>query len=361
MTINDRRTTDDRMGRWMRWQCGAVAIAVCILTQTPSKAVGQAEAPPEVVDGDSAVTDNVGRFNIPLPTMGGKQLWTDHRWWYGWRIQHNLMTDHWRVLDEKNIRRGWGSREACIEILQRQIDSTSQASIGDQPTQQEPPRHVVILVHGLMRTGDSMDELAARLRVEHECLPIAFSYASTRASVSNHAAAMREWVENLPGSPTISIVGHSLGNIVSRHAIADWMQPDGDPKDVIARLDRFVMLGPPNQGSSIAKRLSKLGLFEIITGNSGKELGVAWDELQQHLAVPPCPFAIVAGDVSASAIQNPLIAKEGDFVVTLEETQLPGVAESLSVPVLHSFLMSDPEVVSATIRFLRHEPLVPSP
>ena len=43
--------------------------------------------------------DDAKQWNLPLPTMGGKQFWTDHRWWNGWRIQHNSTLDHWRLLD----------------------------------------------------------------------------------------------------------------------------------------------------------------------------------------------------------------------------------------------------------------------
>ncbi|MGN6547535.1 MAG: hypothetical protein ACTHK7_20955, partial [Aureliella sp.] len=37
-------------------------------------------------------------WNVPLPTLGGQQFWTDHRWNDGWRLQQNALTGHWRVL-----------------------------------------------------------------------------------------------------------------------------------------------------------------------------------------------------------------------------------------------------------------------
>jgi hypothetical protein len=60
-------------------------------------------------DDQGALLDmiqNNGRFlNIELPTLGGKQFWTDHRWWNGWRIQYNHTLDHWRLIDDRSIRR----------------------------------------------------------------------------------------------------------------------------------------------------------------------------------------------------------------------------------------------------------------
>ena len=67
---------------------------------------------------------------------------------------------------------------------------------------------------------------------------------------------------------------------------------------------------------------------------------------------PPCPFAIVAGDISKSPIQNPLLNGPSDGVVTLDEAFLEGMSEIASVPVLHSFLMSESTVVRATVSFL---------
>ena len=82
------------------------------------------------------------------------------------------------------------------------------------------------------------------------------------------------------------------------------------------------------------------------------QLGPAWEDFGHALGTPPCPFAIVAGDISKSPIQNPLLRGASDGVVTLEEATLDGMAEIVQVPVLHSFLMSDPTVVKAAVSFL---------
>jgi len=283
--------------------------------------------------------------NLPLPTLGGKQFWTDHRWCNGWRLQHNVVSDTWRVLDARNTRLAWGGRQAC----QKEFEARCIAE--NAPT----AAHIVVLVHGLMRTSSSTNGLADAIKRETKMEPAAFGYASTRDSIADHAAALRDWSENLPGNPQLSFVGHSLGNIVVRHAIGDWQRQDTN--GVLKRLDRVVMLGPPNNGSSLATKLSRLGLFDILVGKSGSELGPKWDKLQTQLSIPPCPFAIIAGDLSDSSLRNPLMVREGDLVVTVEETILPG-AETLSVPVLHSFLPTDSRAIEPTIRFLNHQPLV---
>jgi Putative serine esterase (DUF676) len=335
----------------MKYQFIGCVLALVFVCQLSLKPAFCQNVDKEVVEEETVeeMDDNRLLPNLPLPTLGGKQFWTDHRWYHGWRLQHNVMTDHWRLLDPKNTRRAWGGRQAC----QKELDAIALADNTPNAT------HVVVLIHGLMRTNSSMSALAESVQRETKMEPATFGYASTRASIADHAAAFRDWVENLPGNPKLSFVGHSLGNIVVRHAIGDWLMED--PQGILIHLDRVVMLGPPNNGSSLATKLSRMGLFEILTGKSGIELGPQWEKIQRRLAVPEVPFAIIAGDLSDSSLRNPLMDREGDLVVTLEETSLPG-AETLTVPVLHSFLPNDARAMEPTIRFLNHGTLAtPNP
>jgi pimeloyl-ACP methyl ester carboxylesterase len=313
---------------------------------------------------ESMIQGNGSRWNVELPTLGGKQFWTDHRWWHGYRLQYNHAMDHWRVIDPSAIRKGWGTKEAMLEVIE-QIKSKAVAESAIKEPLKEPET-VFLLLHGLMRTASSMKpietELIERLgetqpgndQDSFEAGSIAivrFQYASTRASIASHAEALRELVENLPGKPRLKLAGHSLGNIVTRMAIAQWRE-QGDPKGVLDRIDRVVMMGPPNQGSSFAKRLSQLGLFEMITGKSGMQLGPNWEGLSNNLGIPPCPFMIIAGDLTGTSIQNPLLSGPNDAVVTVQEAKLEGMSELKVFPVLHSFLMQDTRCVEAAVEFL---------
>lgn len=305
---------------------------------------------------EDGMDENTRAFNIPLPTLGGKQFWTDYRWWNGWRVQYNSTLDHWRLISPNNIRRGWGGKQAMLEALRDQA--------AKEPRYQAPT-HVVLLAHGLFRSSSSMNPIAeewSRNEIANggdgksEC--ISFAYASTRNSIRNHASAMREFLETLPGQPKLSFVGHSLGNIVFRCMVGD-LQRNGDPTNILGRLDRAVMLGPPNNGSALAASLSRLGIFETVTGSTGQHLGPAWDKIQDELGIPPCPFAIVIGDISSYSIQNPLVEGASDGVVTVAEATLKEATEIRSYPSIHSFLMSNKDIVESTIAFLKNGSLGP--
>ena len=275
-----------------------------------------------------------------MPTLGGKQFWTDRRWWHGLRLQQNQLTKHWRVLSAKNRRMASGDVRSCLRAYREQRVAILAA----------PAERVVVLVHGLMRTSSSLKRLGRFLEAQGWPQIIDFRYASSRASIADHAKALHSVIKHLPGSPRLSFVGHSLGNIVIRHLIGDWERTASRPS-FRARLDRIVMLAPPNQGAAIARALSYTGLFQVITGKVGTQLGSGWQEIVNRLAIPSCPVAIISGDVSLGR-WNPLVKGPSDLIVSVEETQLPGVTEQMIVPTIHSLIMEDPRVQQATARFL---------
>jgi pimeloyl-ACP methyl ester carboxylesterase len=283
-------------------------------------------------------------WNLSIKTAGGTQVWTDHLYREGFRIQQNSLTGHWRLLDPSDVRQAWGTRQQCQLGLDQLKPQTT-------PTDGQP-KHTVILLHGLMRTQHSMKNLGTKISETEPVDVIRFSYASTRASIGDHAVALRAVMENLPADTQFSFVGHSMGNIVVRHLVGDLQQ--NDPHGILPRCKSMVMLGPPNQGAAIARRLAPTGLYGIVTGKGGMELGANWNEFVKKLATPPFPFMIIAGDRSEATIQNPLVAGSSDFVVSVEEAKLDGCEKFETVPVLHSFLMDDPTAMKLAVDFIHN-------
>jgi pimeloyl-ACP methyl ester carboxylesterase len=291
-------------------------------------------------------------LHVPLKTAGGTQLWTDRIWREGYRIQKNALTGHCRLVDATDVRRVSGSRALCEATLKQLLKDKEPAESATDGS----GKHVVVLLHGLMRTHHSMKPLSASLREAGYDEVVRFSYASTRGSIGDHAAALREVLDGFPPDTRFSFVGHSMGNIVVRHLIGD-LQRDRDPAALLPRCQAMVMLGPPNQGAAIARRLAATRVFGFVTGQGGLELGPQWDEFAAKLGTPPFPFAIVAGDVSDARLSNPLVDGTGDFIVSLEEAGLDGAVEFHSVPTLHSFLMSDEAAMRLAVGFLQsHAP-----
>jgi hypothetical protein len=55
--------------------------------------------------------------NIPTKTMGGNVFWDTIKSRKGWKIQQNIFTQHYRILDQNNVRHAWSSDYDEIEQL----------------------------------------------------------------------------------------------------------------------------------------------------------------------------------------------------------------------------------------------------
>jgi pimeloyl-ACP methyl ester carboxylesterase len=287
--------------------------------------------------------ESIMDFNFRMPTFGGKQFWSDELVHGGWRIQRNAWSNHYRLLDPDNNRLTWGSWEHCH---QRWIQLKRERGI--------PPLRpkVVIVLHGLGRSRASMEGLAEYLERHGAFSALNVSYASTRVPIGDDARSLGKVIEHLEGVKEIHFVAHSMGNLVIRH----WMhnQLEGEEKRLDPRVGRFVMLAPPNQGASLAERFRNNPLFKLIFGAGGKQFTQDWDELQTQLATPPGDFGIIAGGGGDEDGNSPLLEGDDDMIVTVEETRLPGAADFLVVPALHTFIMDDPGVQEYTLRFLQY-------
>lgn len=279
------------------------------------------------------------RPNLPLPTAGGAQLWSDVRWREGWRIQEHLGTGHFRLLDPRNVRRAWGAREACLAELDRRVP---RAAAPDG-------RPLVVLIHGMGRTRVSFGRMRREL-ADAGWRAARLSYPSTRRSIEEHARWLETVLEGMiedGQALEVHFVTHSLGGIVVRAALAR----NGAWRERL-RVGGMVMLGPPNQGSSFAGRLAHLRAFRWLYGDTG--VGLVPEEVRR-IPPPDCPFLIVAGNRGSGRGWNPLLEGEDDGVVTVEETRMAGAAGHLVVYGIHAFLPSHRAAIAATLEFLARQ------
>ena len=289
--------------------------------------------------------DPVGYMNWKTVTFGGKQFWTDVRHADGWKIQVNSETGHHRLLNSNSVRHAWGNLAHCDQALNSAIkEGKAKLHRGK----------VVILLHGLIRTNSSMNPLENYLRKTGGYSTINFQYASTRKEVAEHAMALKSVIDNLgPEVTEVNFVCHSLGNIVVRNYLFLAWDPlkgkQGDP-----RIKRMVMIGPPNQGSKMARLLRSSVLFKTIAGVSGIQLASGWNKLSAKLATPNFQFGIIAGgQESEEKLSNFVLKGKDDFTVSLEEAKLDGAHDLLVRPLLHSTMMHQPVTMESTLRFLK--------
>lgn len=188
-------------------------------------------------------------------------------------------------------------------------------------------RHA-ILVHGLGRTPLSMLLLAARLKQRGFSCET-FGYFAGASSFDAIAARLKARLSKQPEG--YLAVGHSLGGLLLRHAIAQ-----GAP-----RPKHLFLLGTPNGASRLARQLKSKVLFKALAGDSGQLL--ADPERVKALGGLDLPTTIVAGTAGPRLPKGPFGAEPNDGIVALSEVRLEG-AELRALPLLHTFLMNSAQV-----------------
>jgi len=193
----------------------------------------------------------------------------------------------------------------------------------------------VLLVHGLGRTPLSLLGLARDLRrAGHQ--PQMCAYVGALEPYRAIAARVRRRL--LAAAATdepYAAVGHSLGGLILRTALADW--PAGLP------LPRcVVMLGTPNQPPRLARRFQRWRLYRWVNGESGQLL--AQPEFFAHLPLPQVPFTVIAGTRGWLRMVSLFDGEPNDGVVAVAETRLGAHARVFELPASHTFMMNNRQV-----------------
>jgi len=285
----------------------------------------------------------VSRYlNVEAPTMGGMQVWSDIRVRHDWRIQRNVLTGHCRLLDEQNVRRRWGTKEQCFEELERIAVGESIPKVRGR---------VVITLHGLGSTRRGLEPIGQKIREQGGFTVLNVSYASTRGDFDAHAATLRDVLDGLEDVEEFNFVCHSMGNLVLRYCLGECSKDEAGRR-ILARLNRIVMLAPPNNGAQLAERFKNVTILEPLVGAAATRLAKEGREFTAQLKRPDCEFGIIAGAVGDEEGRNPLLSGDDDLIVRVEETKLPGARDFVTVKSRHRSLLYDEQVHGYTLRFL---------
>jgi pimeloyl-ACP methyl ester carboxylesterase len=269
-----------------------------------------------------------------MKTMGGRQYWGDVAFFHRWRIQQNVLTGHFRLLDGDDYRHASGTREQC----QKRLDEITKRL-------KLPPMtgKSVILLHGIFRSSKSLHKLRSRLESEGYHV-FAVDYPSTRLEIPGAADYLHHVIESLEGIDEINFVVHSMGGLVARAYLA---------KHQDHRIRRMVMMGVPNLGARMADHLRSNLLFRALYGPAGNQLGTAKKGLITTLPTPEFEFAVIAGSRGTLSGFNPIIPGDDDGTVSVASTRLPGASDFLMVHCLHSFIINNDNAIEATVRFVK--------
>lgn len=204
----------------------------------------------------------------------------------------------------------------------------------------------VIVLHGLARSALPMEKLAVAARRQGYAVTN-LGYPSTTARVEALVEAhLAPVVSELlaTGAQRIHFLTHSMGGILLRHFMSTHPIPE---------LGRVVMLGPPNRGSELVDKFGWLPAFHWIYGPAGRQLGTGPDSMPSRLPPVSYPVGVIAGSATISPLYSWIIPGRDDGKVAVSRTQVQGMSDFIELPVNHTWMMRNDEVIRQSLYFLR--------
>src|SRR3990167_4269644 len=202
----------------------------------------------------------------------------------------------------------------------------------------------VILLHGLGRTHRVMKKMVKILEAEgYEVYN--HGYPSTTHPIDRLAKDLWNSIQwqCCDDQRKIHFVGHSLGAILARFIIAEYQ-----PKN----LGRVVMLGPPNQGSYLAKVLKNYRFYQRLLGPVGQQLGSDINSMLHRLPQINYETGVIAGDRSIDWwFSWFVLSGKNDGKITVEETKIAGMKDHITLHATHTFMTRNSEVIQQTRHF----------
>lgn len=202
------------------------------------------------------------------------------------------------------------------------------------------PAETVVFVHGLWMTGLEMRVLRRRVAAGGGYRTRRFRYRTVRRSVSENAARLKRYLDSLDAG-TVHLVAHSLGGLVVLHLCNElgW-RPRG----------RVVLLGSPVRGSRAARGMAAFRWGARLLGKSAAG-GLA--ERHEPRWRSEVPLGVLAGTLGAGLGQlMHRLPRPHDGTVAVDETDLPGAADTAFVRVTHMSMLFSTEVAREVVHFL---------
>lgn len=145
------------------------------------------------------------------------------------------------------------------------------------------------------------------------------------------------------GAERIHFVTHSLGGILVRQYLELAR---------ISEFGRFVMLGPPNQGSELVGVYRNLPGFKHVVGPVGGQLVTNLGSVPGKLGSLTVDAGIISGTSTANPWTSLFLPNPNDGKVSVSSTNANGMCAHVQLPVSHRFMSRDNRVINNVLAYL---------
>ncbi|NGX55793.1 MAG: hypothetical protein K1060chlam5_00020 [Candidatus Anoxychlamydiales bacterium] len=206
-------------------------------------------------------------------------------------------------------------------------------------------KETVVCIHGFYRSKLNMIIIAKAFRKKGYDV-LNYGYPSRKKKIEDLADDLVEkliLISKKNPSSKISFVTHSMGGLVLRSAVNKTNCP------MQAKIGKAVLLAPPNKGAIIARQLKKYRLARLFFGKkAGREL-MNYENFD-HLGIFPKEIDVLV--IAGNSGINPLIGKENDGKVAVEETCLSTSHKHIVIKSGHALIAYNKNVIRHAMNFI---------
>ena len=185
-----------------------------------------------------------------------------------------------------------------------------------------------LFIHGMCRTPLSGWRLVRRLKAGGIDAGT-FGYATAVRDFAHISKQLASRIALLASNGDYILIGHSLGGVLLRAALA--LLPAGTRPPA-----RVFLVGSPTRSVRLARLFRRNPVFRAITGDCGQLL--ASDERMNNVAPLTVPTTAIFGVRGVPVTFRAFQGEPNDGIVAVSEASALWIADQVQVPVEHWFL-----------------------
>jgi pimeloyl-ACP methyl ester carboxylesterase len=202
-------------------------------------------------------------------------------------------------------------------------------------------QETIVLVHGLWVHGTLMTVM--RRHIERNGGQVRnYSYPTMRLTLGANAARLLRYCLALD-VPRLHFIGHSMGGLVILRMLENASG---------LNVGRIVLAGTPFADSHAARRLARLPAGKTLLGHSMPEwlAGARPHDLGRY------EIGVIAGSlgIGLGRLIAPDLPRPNDGVVSVAETQVPGMRDHIVLKVSHSGMLLSGLLARQALAFVQH-------